>query len=100
MLELGAGAAALPSLVAARACGAAHVTASDTVGPVVTLLERSISANAPSAEARSLDWKVAGRRTYSHEEQYDVVLFSDGVYSERGGLFLADAISSLVSNSL
>jgi len=74
VLELGAGAAALPSIVAAR-CGAL-VTATDGVEEVVEQMRRNVEQNAPIAMRCSLlPWIEAGRRRYTKKEQFDIVLF-------------------------
>ena len=67
VVELGAGAGALPAVVAAGACGARRVVATD-LGSIVVQLGRNLAENAPGVEARELDWAVAGRQQYAHEK--------------------------------
>eukprot|EP00434_Breviolum_minutum_P026450 symbB.v1.2.023384.t1/scaffold2106.1/size89218/3 len=43
-----------------------------------------------------LPWIEAGRRRYTKKEQFDIVLFADGIYTERGGLLLADAVTAVL----
>ncbi|CAE8597587.1 unnamed protein product, partial [Polarella glacialis] len=95
VLELGAGAAALPSIAAMR-LGARRVLATDTVQQVVSLMRRNLAANAKTVDVEVKDWLAAGRRRPREEDQFDIVLFADGIYTERGALLLADAAMSLL----
>eukprot|EP00811_Abedinium_folium_P033456 NODE_6418_length_1674_cov_4.365223.p1 GENE.NODE_6418_length_1674_cov_4.365223~~NODE_6418_length_1674_cov_4.365223.p1 ORF type:complete len:386 (-),score=120.39 NODE_6418_length_1674_cov_4.365223:394-1551(-) len=95
MLELGAGIAALPSLAAAG-LGAARVVASDGVACIVEQLAANIAQSDTAVEACVLDWSAAGQSTWSLAERYDVVLFADCIYTERGALLFADAATSLL----
>lgn len=98
VLELGAGVAALPSLAAAQ-CGARRVVASDGLAGIVAQLEHNLSLNSSTVEVRLFDWATAMRRVFKIEEQFDVVLFADGLYSPRGALFLAEAATALLRES-
>lgn len=98
VLELGAGSAALPS-VAAASRGARKVVATDGIVAVVEQMRNNLAHNAPSVEVRTLDWLTAGRKSYAYDDQFDLILFSDGIYTQRGALFLADAITSLLRPS-
>ena len=96
VLELGAGAAALPATVAAVVCGAGRVKATDCVASVLMQMQHNLTVNAPSVETELLDWRQAGRKMLSREQQFDLIFWSDGIYTDRGALFLADAITSLL----
>lgn len=96
VLELGAGAAALPSIVAARYGGAKHVLATDGLEEVVEQMRQNVAQNAPLVQCSLLPWLTAGRRRYPKKEQFDIVLFADGIYTERGALLLADAVTALL----
>ncbi|CAK9057471.1 unnamed protein product [Durusdinium trenchii] len=97
VLELGAGAAALPSVAAAAGAGA--VVATEGVEEVVAQMRRNLQANAPAVRGEQLWWQHTGRRRYRKKEQFDVVLFADGVYTERGAWLLADAATALLRPS-
>eukprot|EP00928_Gymnodinium_smaydae_P020843 TRINITY_DN18060_c0_g1_i1.p1 TRINITY_DN18060_c0_g1~~TRINITY_DN18060_c0_g1_i1.p1 ORF type:complete len:371 (-),score=68.42 TRINITY_DN18060_c0_g1_i1:355-1467(-) len=91
VLELGCGMAALPS-VAALLAGARRVVASDGVSGVVSWLRQNLDSNGLSkVETRVLDWQHPPPADL-RPRRFDVVLFSDAVYTQRGGLFLADAL--------
>ncbi|CAL1142507.1 unnamed protein product [Cladocopium goreaui] len=96
VLELGAGAAALPSIVAARYGGAKNVLATDGLEEVVEQMRQNVAQNAPLVQCSLLPWLTAGRRRYPKKEQFDIVLFADGIYTERGALLLADAVTALL----
>jgi len=114
VLELGAGSTALPSMVAAAHQQAEVVIASDSIFSVVEQMKENLSLNAPSVEVRRIDWMMEGRQDYSYEERYlqltspiptsnldhrirfDLIVFSDCIYNQRGAFFLAYAISSLI----
>ncbi|CAJ1328661.1 unnamed protein product, partial [Effrenium voratum] len=56
----------------------------------------NVEQNGASVECSLLPWLPAGRRKYARKDQYDVVLFADGIYTERGALLLADAATALL----
>lgn len=95
VLELGAGIAALPSIVAAKS-GALRVLATDGLADIVDAMQRNIEGNAPSVETGILKWAVAGQTAYPQSAQFDVILFADAIYTERGALLLADTLMSLI----
>jgi predicted nicotinamide N-methyase len=97
VLELGAGAAALPSIAASQ-CGAKCVVATDCVSSVVDQMQANLARNAPSVSSRTLDWAVAGKKRYNVEDQFDVILFSDAIYNQRGAFFLSLAIDALLGS--
>ncbi|CAE7235867.1 unnamed protein product, partial [Symbiodinium microadriaticum] len=59
-------------------------------------MRQNLAQNAPTVEIRSIPWLPAGRRSYRHKDQFDVILFADGIYTERGALLLADAATALL----
>eukprot|EP00435_Cladocopium_sp_Y103_P047705 s613_g14.t1 len=63
---------------------------------VVEQMRRNVAQNAPSVQYSVLPWLPAGRRRYPKKEQFDIVLFADGIYTERGALLLADAVTALL----
>lgn len=95
VLELGAGCAALPATCAAR-LGARSVVATDLLADVVAIARENVLRNAPSVEVRTLDWSAAGRAIYPRDQQFDVVLFADAIYTERGASLLAGAATALL----
>lgn len=76
--------------------GARRVVATDLIADLVAQLGVNVSRNAMGVQAQILDWAVAQRKTIRESKQYDVVMFADGIYSERGAFLLADAVTSLV----
>eukprot|EP00933_Yihiella_yeosuensis_P060066 TRINITY_DN6203_c0_g1_i1.p1 TRINITY_DN6203_c0_g1~~TRINITY_DN6203_c0_g1_i1.p1 ORF type:complete len:369 (+),score=89.31 TRINITY_DN6203_c0_g1_i1:96-1202(+) len=101
VIELGAGAAALPSIVAAR-FGARKVVATDILQSIVSLMKGNLRRNVLNSdivEGIVLDWLPAGRKNYKESQKFDVVMFADGIYTERGALLLADAATSLLRDS-
>ena len=96
VLELGAGAGALPS-IAAYHCGLGTVVATDCVASVVRQMSANLQRNAgPAVEAKVLDWKSFGTEQRDEEDRFDLILFSDGIYNQRGAFFLAMAIGALL----
>ena len=95
VLELGAGAAALPSIAASQ-CGAKTVVATDCIGTVVAQMKANLDCNAPTVWARTLEWGAAGRQKYSKDDQFEFILFADAIYNSRGAFLLSLAISALL----
>lgn len=56
-------------------------------------MRQNVAQNAPLVQCSLLPWLTAGRRRYPKKEQFDIVLFADGIYTERGALLLADAVT-------
>lgn len=97
VLELGAGAAALPSIAAGLA-GAKCVVASDGVSDIVAQARQNVEHNGPlPVTVQLLSWQDAA--VGAARRRYEVVLFSDAVYTQRGGFFLADAVQRLVKRT-
>ena len=106
VLELGAGCTALPAIVAARR-GARSVVSTDLHADLVRAMEANLARNGVLAtpcsarargvaEARVLDWLTVGRAAHTPDGQFDVILFADGIYTERGAFLLADAVKALL----
>lgn len=95
VLELGCGAAPLPSAVAAL-CGAAEVTATDGDESAVLAADSNLERSCASAvaagrlRARRLEWGEA--LSTEPRGSYEVVLFADGVYTEDAAKALAACI--------
>eukprot|EP00929_Paragymnodinium_shiwhaense_P099941 TRINITY_DN61885_c0_g1_i1.p1 TRINITY_DN61885_c0_g1~~TRINITY_DN61885_c0_g1_i1.p1 ORF type:complete len:336 (+),score=40.01 TRINITY_DN61885_c0_g1_i1:162-1169(+) len=107
VLELGAGCAALPCLVLASQefqCysgqKANSLVASDALAGAVGCCSKNACHNSQAAglpiECRRFDWVEARHNQYRHDEQFDVILFADCIYTERGAWLLADAIMALL----
>lgn len=93
VLELGCGCAALPSVVAAH-LGSSQVVATDVVDEV--LLSAAENATPHGVSVRSLDWAGhtpgGSAAELAEEDRFDLVLWADVAYTERGGRLLAHAV--------
>eukprot|EP00913_Durusdinium_trenchii_P035698 g33403.t1 len=77
VLELGAGAAALPSVAAAAGAGAVVATEGVeepmAVAEVVAQMRRNLQANAPAVRGEQLWWQHTGRRRYRKKDTEGVI---------------------------
>jgi len=59
-------------------------------------MAENLERNASSVQVQTLDW-VKDRASQRALGWFDLVLFSDAIYTERGAFFLAMAIGALIS---
>ena len=113
VLELGAGAVALPSMVLGTVGGARSITASDSIDEILAACSLNLQLNdclAGRVTVRRMDWAdfapstadsgpdvtdSAGRHSGA-QEQFDTILFSDCVYSDAGARMLSACIARLL----
>ena len=110
VLELGAGAVALPSMVLGTVGGPRSITASDSIDEILAACSVNLQLNdclAGRVTVRRIDWADFARSTTDTraraavchsdvQEQFDTILFSDCVYSDAGARMLSACIARLL----
>lgn len=94
VLELGCGAAPLPSALAAL-CGAAEVVATDGDQTAVMMAARNLQQCDGAWGTRRLDW---AKPASALKGRFSVILFADAVYTEPAARALAHCISHCLSS--